>query len=77
VELRVLFQMNATDSSNLIDSPAATQLGVHRALLYNEGEGRLEKFRPYGPPPEDWLLWLDHQFKARLSASSLRSGGSA
>jgi ABC-type multidrug transport system fused ATPase/permease subunit len=68
LELRVLFQMNATDSSNLIDSPAASQLGVHRALLYNEAEGRLEKFRPYGPPPDDWLAWLDRQLHARLSA---------
>jgi energy-coupling factor transporter ATP-binding protein EcfA2 len=67
VELRVLFQMNATDSSNLIDSPAAAQLGVHRALLYNEGEGRLEKFRPYGPPPDDWLAWLDRQLHARAA----------
>ena len=67
VELRVLFQMNATDSSNLIDSPAAAQLGVHRALLYNEGEGRLEKFRPYGPPPDDWLAWLDRQLRARAA----------
>jgi hypothetical protein len=69
LELRVLFQMNATDSSNLIDSPAASQLGVHRALLYNEGEGRLEKFRPYGPPPDEWLAGLQRQLHARLPTS--------
>jgi hypothetical protein len=65
IELRVLFQMNVADSSNLIDSPAASQLGVHRALLYNEGDGRLEKFRPYGPPPDEWLAWFQGQLRAR------------
>ncbi len=44
---RVLFQMSLTDSSNLIDSPAANQLGFHRALFYSEEQGVLEKFRPY------------------------------
>ena len=44
---RVLFQMSMTDSSNLIDSPAANQLGFHRALFYSEEQGILEKFRPY------------------------------
>jgi hypothetical protein len=66
VELRVLFQMNASDSSNLIDSPAAGQLGVHRAILYDEGRGGLEKFRPYGLPSNEWL----RQVKTRLHARS-------
>ena len=44
---RVLFQMSIADSSNLIDSPAANQLGFHRALFYSEEQGVLEKFRPY------------------------------
>jgi len=55
LELRVLFQMNSSDSSNLIDSPAAARLGVHRAIFYNEGLGHLEKFRPYGLPADEWL----------------------
>ncbi len=54
-DLRVLFQMSATDSSSLIDSPAAAHLGAHRALLYDEQRGVLEKFRPYGPPKDAWL----------------------
>lgn len=58
---RVLFQMSATDSANLMDSPAASRLGVHRALLYSEEQGSAEKFRPYGPPPADWLAWLREQ----------------
>lgn len=66
LELRVLFQMNVTDSSNLIDSPAASQLGMHRALLYDEGEGHLEKFRPYGPPSDDWLQHVAQQLRNRV-----------
>jgi energy-coupling factor transporter ATP-binding protein EcfA2 len=52
---RVLFQMSASDSSNLIDSPVANQLGSKRALFYNEEQGILEKFRFYAPPDEHWL----------------------
>lgn len=54
-DFRVLFQMSATDSSNLIDSPAGNQLGFHRALLYSEEQGDIEKFRPYAEPAEDWV----------------------
>lgn len=54
-EMRVLFQMSANDSSNLIDSPAATSLGLHRALFHNEHHGTLETFRPYAMPDEEWL----------------------
>lgn len=66
-ELRVLFQMSATDSSNLIDSPLASKLGIHRALFHSEEQGRLEKFRPYGLPSESWLEWV----KQQLSSGSL------
>lgn len=52
---RVLFQMSASDSSNLIDSPAANQLGLQRALLYSEQRGTTEKFRPFALP-DDALL---------------------
>ena len=52
---RVLFQMSAADSSNLIDSPAANKLGFHRALAYSEEQGVVEKFRPYGLPERGWL----------------------
>ncbi len=47
-EMRVLFQMSAADSSQLIDSPAAGRLGPNRAIYFSEEQGRLEKFRPYG-----------------------------
>ena len=54
-EMRVLFQMSANDSANLIDSPAATTLGLHRALFYNEHQGTLETFRPYAMPDNAWI----------------------
>ena len=53
-EMRVLFQMSANDSANLIDSPAAGSLGLHRALLYNEALGTIETFRPYAEPDAVW-----------------------
>jgi len=59
--MRVLFQMSANDSSNLIDTPQASRLGAHRAYFHNEEEGRLEKFRPYGLPPEAWRTWFQEQ----------------
>jgi hypothetical protein len=54
-EMRVLFQMSANDSANLIDSPAASTLGMHRALFHNEHYGTLETFRPYALPDDAWL----------------------
>ena len=64
-EMRVLFQMNANDSSSLMDSPEASRLGVHRALFYDEGQGRMEKFRPYGLPSNEWLAWAKEQLHQR------------
>jgi DNA segregation ATPase FtsK/SpoIIIE, S-DNA-T family len=54
-EMRVLFQMSANDSSNLIDSAAAASLGLHRALFHQENLGTLETFRPYAMPVEGWI----------------------
>lgn len=64
--LRVVFQMSAEDSTNLIDSPLANKLGMHRVLFHDDEEGRLEKFRPYGLPSREWLK----QVKSWLSAKS-------
>ncbi|MFH1418706.1 MAG: FtsK/SpoIIIE domain-containing protein [Planctomycetota bacterium] len=52
---RVLFQMSNADSSNLIDSPVANQLGFYRAIFHSEELGVLEKFRPYALPEKEWL----------------------
>ena len=54
-EMRVVFQMSANDSASLIDSPKASNLGLHRALFYNEHEGTLETFRPYARPDGEWI----------------------
>jgi DNA segregation ATPase FtsK/SpoIIIE, S-DNA-T family len=64
-EMRVLFQMSAADSSTLIDNPAASKLGVNRALFHSEDRGQPEKFRPYGQPPEEWLAWVKERLTRR------------
>jgi hypothetical protein len=63
--MRVVFQLSVADSSNLIDSPAASKLGLHRALFANEEDGKLEKFRPYGIPTDEWLSWVREEFQRR------------
>jgi exonuclease VII large subunit len=67
--MRVVFQMSIADSSNLIDNPLAGKLGIHRALFASEEDGRLEKFRPYGPPSEQWLDWVKGQLRGRAAVS--------
>jgi hypothetical protein len=62
---RILFQMSAADSSNLIDSPAANKLGFHRALAYSEELGVMEKFRPYALPPKQWLADVAKKLASR------------
>ncbi len=54
-EMKVLQQMSATDSALLIDNPLASKLGAYRAYFHSEDQGRLEKFRPYRPPPQAWI----------------------
>ncbi|MGA3163123.1 MAG: FtsK/SpoIIIE domain-containing protein [Verrucomicrobiota bacterium] len=60
-EMRVLFQMSASDSASLIDAPNASTLGLHRALLYNDREGSIETFRPYALPGNDWIEEIERQ----------------
>jgi energy-coupling factor transporter ATP-binding protein EcfA2 len=64
-ELRVIFQMSGSDSSQLVDSPAAVKLGPQRALFVHEETGTLEKFRPYSFPADDWLATVSAALKAR------------
>ncbi|MGL4460894.1 MAG: hypothetical protein ACRC1K_01985, partial [Planctomycetia bacterium] len=70
-ELRVLYQMSATDSSNLIDVAIASKLGKNRALFSSEEQGILEKFRPYAVPDEAWF----QSVKNRLFARPQPTGG--
>jgi DNA segregation ATPase FtsK/SpoIIIE, S-DNA-T family len=62
---RVLFQMSANDSSNLIDSPAANKLGFYRALAFSEEQGVMEKFRPYAVPSDQWLQHVRQELAKR------------
>jgi energy-coupling factor transporter ATP-binding protein EcfA2 len=64
-ELRVLFQMSGSDSSQLIDSPLASKLGPQRALFIHEETGTLEKFRPYAFPQAQWLDTVAATMRAR------------
>lgn len=64
-EMRVVFQMSANDSASLIDSPRAGDLGLHRALFYNEHEGSIETFRPYALPNSEWLRQAAEKLAAR------------
>jgi DNA segregation ATPase FtsK/SpoIIIE, S-DNA-T family len=66
-EMRVLFQMSPTDSGHMLDAPHASKLGPHRAFFASEEQNRIEKFRPYGLPTQDWLRSLGEQL-ARRSA---------
>jgi hypothetical protein len=66
IEFRVAMQMSATDSTSLIDSPAATLLGEHRALLYRDDLGTQTKFRPYGRPSKEWLAWAGQFFEHKV-----------
>ncbi len=45
LELKILGQMNQSDSSMLIDSPAASELSAATLLLYDDSDGRITKFR--------------------------------
>ncbi|VTR96744.1 FtsK/SpoIIIE domain-containing protein [Tuwongella immobilis] len=67
---RVLFQMSAGDSSNLVDSPIASRLGRNRALFTHDELEHPEKFRPYGPPSESWLAEVAAALARRCAIDS-------
>ena len=64
-EMRVLFQMSASDSASLVESPDASTLGLHRALYYNDREGYTEIFRPYARPGNEWIEEIGRQLAAQ------------
>jgi hypothetical protein len=66
-EMRVLFQMSASDSASLIDAPDASTLGLHRALYYNDREGYIETFRPYALPGNDWIEEVSQHLRRLLA----------
>lgn len=52
---RACFQQSATDSSTLIDSTVASDLGPNRAVLYSDERGTTEKYRPWSIPSEAFI----------------------
>ncbi len=64
-ESRILFQMSGADSTSLIDSAVASKLGPNRAFLHEEEQGRIEKFRPYASPSDEWLNSVREQLAQR------------
>ncbi len=68
--IKILFQMSANDSGQLIDSTAAADLGPGRAILHREETGVIEKFRPYALPEEAWYQALHRRLQARLQTTS-------
>jgi S-DNA-T family DNA segregation ATPase FtsK/SpoIIIE len=69
-EMRVLFQMSANDSSELIDTPAANRLGLYNALLFTAQNGATEKFRPYMFPDGDLVADFSKALHARSASRS-------
>ena len=66
LDMRVLFHMNANDSSRLMDAAEASQLGLHRALLYRADQGQWEKLWPYQLPSREWWTWVQQRLGDRF-----------
>ncbi|MHC4990409.1 MAG: FtsK/SpoIIIE domain-containing protein, partial [Planctomycetota bacterium] len=67
-DMRVVFQMSAADSTNLIDNPVANKIGLHHAIFYSEEQGIIEKFRPYGLPDAEWFAEVARRLAAKAEA---------
>ena len=70
-EVRIVFQLSASDSSNLIDGPLASKLGPNRAILHSVDQGTNEKFRPYGPPTAEWLADVASRLQPKVIADDI------
>ena len=59
LEIRILGQMNQSDSALLIDSPIASELSAATMLVYDDADGSITKFRQCDLPNveqvKDWL----------------------
>jgi S-DNA-T family DNA segregation ATPase FtsK/SpoIIIE len=59
LEIRILGQMNQSDSALLIDSPVAAELSAATMLVYDDADGGIAKFRqcdlPDADQVKDWL----------------------
>ena len=71
LELRILGQMNPSDSSLLIDSPIASELSAATMLLYDDADGRMNKFRQCDLPDSGLVKqWLQENKTAELDHPS-------
>lgn len=64
-DARILFQMSAADSNELMDDESASRLGLHTALLSVLAEGRRDKFRPFSAPTPAFLEQVRTALAAR------------
>lgn len=67
-EYRILFQISQADSVSLMDSPEATKLGLHTALLFNDQTGEASKFRPFALPGSEWFEKLKASFSQEVTS---------
>jgi DNA segregation ATPase FtsK/SpoIIIE, S-DNA-T family len=62
LEIRILGQMNQSDSALLIDSPVAAELSAATMLVYDDAVGSITKFRQCDlPDPEQVKNWLANE----------------
>jgi DNA segregation ATPase FtsK/SpoIIIE, S-DNA-T family len=77
-EVRMLMQMSANDSSNLVDSVAASKLGDHVMLLYDEATGQEQKFRPFSHDSSDAIAaWIGPKISAISDSVPTADGDTA
>ena len=62
--------MSASDSASFADDPRAGNLGLSRALLYDEHEGTYETFRLYARPNAGWLAEAEEKLRHRYNGGS-------
>jgi len=62
--------MSASDSASFADDPRAGNLGLSRALLYDEHEGTYETFRPYARPSAGWLAEVEEKLRGKPNAAT-------
>ena len=73
---RVAFRLNQTDSSSLIDTPAAAMLGQGRAILYRDRTGTATPFRPFCWPTGRWAAGGDRVVAVDSPARAIAATGS-
>ncbi len=66
---RILFQMSASDSMEIIDDEAASRLGLHTALAVSLMDGTLEKFRPFALPEPGYIEGLGARLAQRFAGA--------